>query len=63
MQVVYIDPVVELRALEFEYCLPKSFWTSREWSRYVMKRSEYVYMIREEKEYWRMCEMYRSEDV
>lgn len=28
------DAVVLLEELEFEYCLPKWFWTLREWTKY-----------------------------
>lgn len=32
------DPEVMLAELEFEYCLPKWFWTNREWTKYSYER-------------------------
>ena len=32
------DAVVLLEELEFEYCLPKWFWTLREWTKFNNER-------------------------
>ena len=32
------DPEVMLAELEFKYCLPKWFWTNREWTKYSYER-------------------------
>lgn len=32
------DPEVMLAELEYEYCLPKWFWTHNEWAKYSYER-------------------------
>lgn len=39
---------VQLEELDFEYCLPKWFWTLREWTAYNNKRIEIVNRIKDE---------------
>lgn len=41
------NPERLLAELEFEYCLPKWFWTDREWVRYTIERSKLVRLIRD----------------
>lgn len=41
------NPERLLEELEFEYCLPKWFWTDREWVRYTIERSKLVRLIRD----------------
>lgn len=54
-KVVFEDnPERLLDELEFEYCLPKWFWTSREWTRYTIERSRLRKLIREIKEFERL---------
>lgn len=35
---LYVDPYFMLAKLEFDYCLPKWFWSDKEWSRYTQQR-------------------------
>lgn len=51
-----------LEELEFEYCLPKWAWTSREWNRYSFKKLGYLVSIKEYKEYRMLCNKYKDED-
>ena len=47
-KLVMLDSPERLLAeLEFEYCLPKWFWTDREWVRYTIERSKLVRLIRD----------------
>lgn len=39
-----------LEDLEFDYCLPKCFWSDSEWCDYVRKRIDIMNKIREYKE-------------
>lgn len=50
-----VNPMFELEELEFEYCLPKDFWTNREWRKYTMLRIEILEKIKEYDEYRKIC--------
>ena len=41
------DAVVLLEELEFEYCLPKWFWTLREWTKFNNERCRLRNLIKE----------------
>lgn len=41
------DPDVLLEELEFEYCLPKWFWTLREWTKYNNEKCRLRNLIKE----------------
>ena len=41
------DPEVLLEELEFEYCLPKWFWTLREWTKYNNERCRLKILIKD----------------
>lgn len=41
------DPEVLLEELEFAYCLPKWFWTLREWTTYNNERCRLKILIKE----------------
>lgn len=41
------DAVVLLEELEFEYCLPKWFWTLREWTKYNNEKCRLRNLIKE----------------
>lgn len=34
------DLEIQLEELDFEYCLPRWFWTKFEWSKYMLKRNK-----------------------
>lgn len=40
------DPEVMLAELEYEYCLPKWFWTNREWAKYSYERIRLLNLIK-----------------
>lgn len=44
-------PEEALEALEFDYCLPKYFWSSQEWAEYTRKRIMILNRMNEYKEY------------
>ena len=50
-----VNPWLEMEELEFEYCLPKDFWTNREWRKYTMLRIEILEKIKEYDEYRKIC--------
>ena len=41
------DAAVLLEELEFEYCLPKWFWTLREWTKYNNEKCRLRNLIKE----------------
>ena len=41
------DPEVLLEELELEYCLPKWFWTLREWTKYNNERCRLKILIKD----------------
>ena len=41
------DAVVLLEELEFEYCLPKWFWTLREWTKFNNERCRLRNLIKD----------------
>ena len=41
------DAVFLLEELEFEYCLPKWFWTLREWTKYNNEKCRLRNLIKE----------------
>lgn len=40
------DPEVRLAELEFEYCLPKWFWTHSEWTKYSYEKMRLQWLIK-----------------
>lgn len=42
-----VDPEIELEDLDFEYCLPRAFWTNNEWYKYNTKRKELLDKIKD----------------
>lgn len=57
-----VDPQVELAKLEYDYCLPKWYWTSREWNMICYYTIGYKNQIREYQEYRVLCNKYKDED-
>lgn len=43
-------PTERMVELEYEFCLPKGFWTSNEWRIYIRNRNRLINEIREENE-------------
>lgn len=49
--VVYVDPYKMLEKLEFDYCLPKCFWSDSEWRTYTARRLELLRIRNEMEKY------------
>lgn len=56
------DPQVLLAVLEYEYCLPKAFWTNREWNMICYYMIGYKALMLEYKKYRELCNKYKDED-
>ena len=56
------DPQVGLAKLEYDYCLPKGFWTNREWNMICYYTIGYKNQIREYLAYRVLCNKYEDEN-
>jgi hypothetical protein len=56
------DPQVGLAKLEYDYCLPKWFWTNREWNTICYYTIGYKNQIIEYQEYRVLCNKYEDEN-
>lgn len=56
------DAQVLLAKLEYDYCLPKAFWTNKEWQMICYYTIGYKSSMREYKEYREQCNRYKDEE-
>lgn len=56
------DPELMLEELEFEYCLPRWFWTNKEWAKYSYERIKVLSLKKELDACEALCKEYRKEE-